>query len=362
MSRAQVVGATTGHELQDNPPLRSGDARSRQARSSAVAQTRATPRSSSHAALSAAQCATATAWATWVPYSVGALVRYSGATYSVPGAHERTGMDAERRRCALGAGHVRRPVADRAAAADSSRSGSSRGAWRGRQQRVEAAAADRAAADHGRAIRTPGLPGSKPRTPATGTLASRCGWTATNEGQGYHCATTSWGTGCEPGGATCWRVERSSSGIVGAAAGRAVDRRAAARVELQRQLEWRKLEWRDGARGRVARLSPYKDTASHELEHQRDLDGALRAATSLGERRGGERGKTVARVRDPASAGAKTGRGGGRGDGVGELRSSRSRGQLRVVDGRRRRGAFTCGTGLRHGDVHRPWASSNRSA
>jgi beta-glucanase (GH16 family) len=36
-----------------------------------------------------------------------------------------------------------------------------------------------------------------------GNLGEPCGWTSTNEGQGYTCQTTSWGTGCEPGGAVC---------------------------------------------------------------------------------------------------------------------------------------------------------------
>jgi len=36
-----------------------------------------------------------------------------------------------------------------------------------------------------------------------GNLGESCGWTASNEGQGYTCQTTSWGTGCEPGGAVC---------------------------------------------------------------------------------------------------------------------------------------------------------------
>lgn len=36
-----------------------------------------------------------------------------------------------------------------------------------------------------------------------GLIGESCGWTTCNQGQGYHCAVTSWGTGCEPGGATC---------------------------------------------------------------------------------------------------------------------------------------------------------------
>jgi hypothetical protein len=37
----------------------------------------------------------------------------------------------------------------------------------------------------------------------SGHLGESCGWTSANEGQGYHCQTVSWGTGCEPGGTTC---------------------------------------------------------------------------------------------------------------------------------------------------------------
>jgi hypothetical protein len=36
-----------------------------------------------------------------------------------------------------------------------------------------------------------------------GFVGESCGWTQDNDGQGYHCAITSWGTGCEPGGVTC---------------------------------------------------------------------------------------------------------------------------------------------------------------
>ena len=36
-----------------------------------------------------------------------------------------------------------------------------------------------------------------------GNLGESCGWTSTNEGQGYTCQAASWGTGCEPGGAVC---------------------------------------------------------------------------------------------------------------------------------------------------------------
>jgi len=36
-----------------------------------------------------------------------------------------------------------------------------------------------------------------------GKVGEPCGWTAGNQGQGYTCQATSWGTGCEPAGAVC---------------------------------------------------------------------------------------------------------------------------------------------------------------
>ena len=36
-----------------------------------------------------------------------------------------------------------------------------------------------------------------------GNTGEPCGWTTTNEGQGYTCQAVSWGTGCEAGGAVC---------------------------------------------------------------------------------------------------------------------------------------------------------------
>jgi hypothetical protein len=37
----------------------------------------------------------------------------------------------------------------------------------------------------------------------SGHLGSSCGWTPTNEGQGFHCQVASWGVDCEPGGGGC---------------------------------------------------------------------------------------------------------------------------------------------------------------
>jgi predicted chitinase len=36
-----------------------------------------------------------------------------------------------------------------------------------------------------------------------GNVGEPCGWTTTNEAQGYTCQTVSFGTGCEPGGTVC---------------------------------------------------------------------------------------------------------------------------------------------------------------
>jgi len=45
-----------------------------------------------------------------------------------------------------------------------------------------------------------------------GNVGESCGWTTSNEGQGYTCQTVSWGTGCEPGGTVCPGGTGSSSG------------------------------------------------------------------------------------------------------------------------------------------------------
>jgi hypothetical protein len=45
-----------------------------------------------------------------------------------------------------------------------------------------------------------------------GHAGESCGWTSVDEGQGYHCQATSWGTGCEPGGQTCGGGGSSGSG------------------------------------------------------------------------------------------------------------------------------------------------------
>ena len=44
-----------------------------------------------------------------------------------------------------------------------------------------------------------------------GHSGESCGWTSTDEGQGYHCQPVSWGTGCEPGGTTCPAGSSTSS-------------------------------------------------------------------------------------------------------------------------------------------------------
>ena len=55
-----------------------------------------------------------------------------------------------------------------------------------------------------------------------GHLGESCGWTAANEGQGYHCQTVSWGVGCEPGGGGCSGGSGgSSTGSAGSSTGTA---------------------------------------------------------------------------------------------------------------------------------------------
>jgi hypothetical protein len=50
-----------------------------------------------------------------------------------------------------------------------------------------------------------------------GHVGESCGWTMTNEGQGYHCQPVSWGIGCEPGGTTCPSGSTTSSSSSGGA-------------------------------------------------------------------------------------------------------------------------------------------------
>lgn len=45
-----------------------------------------------------------------------------------------------------------------------------------------------------------------------GHVGESCGWTTTNEDQGYHCQTDSWGVDCEAGGTTCPGGSGSGSG------------------------------------------------------------------------------------------------------------------------------------------------------
>ena len=132
-------------------------------------------------ALGAAECATATAWAEWKAYAVDQLVTYAGATYACVQAHtSQPGWTPDAVpalwmpvTCAGGGGG-----GGGGGAPDAGGGGSScdPGAW------VYMGSDANACAGH---------------------LGESCGWTSSNESQGYHCQTTSWGAGCEPGGATC---------------------------------------------------------------------------------------------------------------------------------------------------------------
>ena len=134
-------------------------------------------------ALSAAECATATAWSEWKAYAVDALVTYGGATYACVQAHtSQPGWTPD----AVPA--LWKPV--------TCAGGGGGGGGGG---------APDAGGGGGGSSCDPGAwvyMGSDANA-CTGHLGESCGWTSTNQSQGYHCQTMSWGAGCEPGGTTC---------------------------------------------------------------------------------------------------------------------------------------------------------------
>jgi len=133
---------------------------------------------SSDSALSAAQCASASPWAESTAYPIGAVVSFDGGMYTCIQAHTSL------------AGWT--PSAVPALWQPATCAGGGGGASGG------GASGGGASCDPGAWV----FMGTDANACA-GHLGESCGWTAANEAQGYHCAATSWGTGCEPGGATC---------------------------------------------------------------------------------------------------------------------------------------------------------------
>ncbi len=144
-------------------------------------------------ALSAAQCATATAWAEWKAYSVGALVTFGGATYQCIQAHtSEPGWT---------------PAAVPALWSAVSCAGGGGGSSGGGSDAGTTSSPDSGSSGGGGSTSTCNASawvymGSNANA-CDGNIGESCGWTSDNENQGYHCAATSWGTGCEPGGTTC---------------------------------------------------------------------------------------------------------------------------------------------------------------
>jgi chitinase len=159
---------------------------------------------SSHEDLSAAQCATATAWAPWVAYSTGTLVTYAGGTYDCVQGHT-----SEPGWTPTAVPALWTPVTCAGGGATSG-GGTSTGGGSTTGGGTTTTGSGSSSCDANAWV----YMGSNANA-CDGLVGESCGWTSSNEGQGYHCATTSWGTGCEPGGTTCPGGGSTGSGSTG---------------------------------------------------------------------------------------------------------------------------------------------------
>ncbi len=133
--------------------------------------------------VSAAQCSAAAAWTEWKAYAVGDVVTYGGATFACVQSHTSQPGWTPAAVAALWT-----PVTCAGGVGGGGGPGTGTGTGAGGVPSCDASAWVSMASD---------------ANACNGHLGESCGWTATNLGQGYHCQATSWGTGCEPGGATC---------------------------------------------------------------------------------------------------------------------------------------------------------------
>src|SRR5215467_9251788 len=137
----------------------------------------------SEASLTAAQCSAAVAWAPSTHYAVGDVVTFQGATYQCIQAHTSqsdwtpAAVPAlwSATNCATGGG------------GGSGGGGTGGGTGGG--------GSGGGTCDASAWVFMEGNPNA-----CDGKIGESCGWTSTNLGQGFHCAVTSWRTGCEPGG------------------------------------------------------------------------------------------------------------------------------------------------------------------
>jgi predicted chitinase len=160
------------------------------------------------APLSAAQCASASPWAAGVSYGVGDLVSYGGQVYEcIQGHTSEPGWTPDAvaalwspATCAGGGSS-----SSGSGGSSSGASGSSGGSSSGASGSSGGVGSGGGSSSGGGGTCDPNAwvyMGSDPNACA-GHVGESCGWTTADEGQGYHCQTVSWGTGCESGGTTC---------------------------------------------------------------------------------------------------------------------------------------------------------------
>jgi len=136
--------------------------------------------------LTAAQCNAATPWSTSTSYAVGAVVTFGGGTFQCLQTHT---SQADWTPAAVPALWSAATCSGGGGGGGSGGGGGGSGGGGGGSGGTCDANAWIYMGDNANAC--------------DGNLGESCGWTTTNLGQGYHCVTTSWGTGCSPGGATC---------------------------------------------------------------------------------------------------------------------------------------------------------------
>jgi chitinase len=138
---------------------------------------------SSEQTVSAEACAAAQTWAEWKSYAVGDVVTFGGSPYACVQSHTSQPGWTPAAVAALWS-----PVACAGGGTGGGNTGGNTGGGGSTGGSCNASAWVSMASN---------------ASACDGHLGESCGWTATNLGQGYHCQATSWGTGCEPGGATC---------------------------------------------------------------------------------------------------------------------------------------------------------------
>jgi predicted chitinase len=164
--------------------------------------------------LSSAQCSSASAWSVGTSYTVGAVVSFDGKVYTCIQAH--TALDGwtpaavpalwGATDCASGGGGKPTSGGSSSGGAPSSGGGSS-------------SSGGSASSGGGSSTTCGGWIYMADAHSCDAHIGSSCGWTTSDEGQGYHCKDMGGWVGCEPGGGGACSGGSSSGGSSGGTSG-----------------------------------------------------------------------------------------------------------------------------------------------